>query len=520
VNAAVRLFRARLERRAAALAPDLRAELLRAWDKLRELKSETELARLIEAGRLEELLTPADIERAMTGFRSALRDGVESATRSFANTLPATARLVAFDVLAPQVVEGIRDLNTEVMKGLTEPMRETLRAYVENGIRDGLGPRQIARGLRDVIGLAPNQLKAVENFRRMLEEGDAEALTRALRDRRFDALLRKAVTGKLEPVGGWFGNSVVEDRNGVAKILYHGSTKTFEPGVSDIISRDIGFHAGSAEQASHPRFTGFAGGRVYPVYLKIENPLTMMDLGNWDADSVMRELFRLADKGDTPGLTRTVVSAIEQKRRALVDVLASSGKMTFEHGFGQFEQFKIIRGGLLDLGFDGIRYKNMEEGAGESWIAFTKEQVRSVFAGGKIQNPSGLSPAQIDRMTDAYRKRFVAFNAETNTRTAALDAQRLGQHLSWQQAVERGDIDGTTLTKRWSGTLDDRERDSHLEMEGETVPYDQPYSNGQMIPGDTEYNCRCVSIYETSGRVKPGAGAFGALQDLIGMVGR
>jgi hypothetical protein len=130
----------------------------------------------------------------------------------------------------------------------------------------------------------------------------------------------------------------------------------------------------------------------------------------------------------------------------------------------------------------------------------------------------GLTPEQIDRMTDAYRKRFLAFNAETNTRTAALDAQKLGQRLTWEQAVARGDVDGSRLTKRWSGTLDDRERDSHLAMEGETVPWDQPYSNGQMQPGDSEYNCRCVSIYETRGTVKPGAGAFGALENLLEMV--
>jgi len=43
--------------------------------------------------------------------------------------------------------------------------------------------------------------------------------------------------------------------------------------------------------------------------------------------------------------------------------------------------------------------------------------------------------------------------------------------------------------------MDSRERDSHIAMEGDTVPWDQLYSNGQMIPGDTEYNCRCVSIY-------------------------
>jgi hypothetical protein len=27
------------------------------------------------------------------------------------------------------------------------------------------------------------------------------------------------------------------------------------------------------------------------------------------------------------------------------------------------------------------------------------------------------------------------------------------------------------------------------------VPADQPYSNGQMVPGEDEYNCRCISAF-------------------------
>jgi uncharacterized protein with gpF-like domain len=121
----------------------------------------------------------------------------------------------------------------------------------------------------------------------------------------------------------------------------------------------------------------------------------------------------------------------------------------------------------------------------------------------------GMPGPRAEKALDTYRRRLIAQNAETNARTAALDAQKLGQHLSWQQRVEAGEVDGAKLTKRWSGTLDDRERDSHLIMEGETVPWDQPYSNGQMQPGDGEFNCRCVSAYTTAATPKTGAGAKG-----------
>lgn len=108
-----------------------------------------------------------------------------------------------------------------------------------------------------------------------------------------------------------------------------------------------------------------------------------------------------------------------------------------------------------------------------------------------------VEAGRIERMVATYERRRIAQNAETISRTTALDAMKLGQKLSMDHAVAIGVYDSDQLTKTWVGVLDDRERDSHVEMEGETVPYDEPYSNGQMVPGDDEYNCRCISRYST-----------------------
>jgi SPP1 gp7 family putative phage head morphogenesis protein len=50
-----------------------------------------------------------------------------------------------------------------------------------------------------------------------------------------------------------------------------------------------------------------------------------------------------------------------------------------------------------------------------------------------------------------------------------------------------------SFTKTWSGVLDDKERDEHLEMEGETVDIDAEFSNGLQYP--SEPNCRCSLLY-------------------------
>jgi SPP1 gp7 family putative phage head morphogenesis protein len=51
-----------------------------------------------------------------------------------------------------------------------------------------------------------------------------------------------------------------------------------------------------------------------------------------------------------------------------------------------------------------------------------------------------------------------------------------------------------SFTKTWSGVLDDRERDEHVALEGETVGIDDTFSNGLQYP--SEPNCRCTLLYE------------------------
>lgn len=107
-----------------------------------------------------------------------------------------------------------------------------------------------------------------------------------------------------------------------------------------------------------------------------------------------------------------------------------------------------------------------------------------------------LSEKQIATEIQRYTKRRIALNAETTARTATLDAFKLGQRLSWQAAIDSGVVPpGRQLMKQWIGVMDERERPEHVAMENETVPFDEPFSNGEMVPGESTYNCRCIARY-------------------------
>jgi SPP1 gp7 family putative phage head morphogenesis protein len=55
-----------------------------------------------------------------------------------------------------------------------------------------------------------------------------------------------------------------------------------------------------------------------------------------------------------------------------------------------------------------------------------------------------------------------------------------------------GEATGRSFLKTWFGVMDDRERDEHVALEGETVGIDENFSNGLQYP--SEPNCRCAAV--------------------------
>jgi phage terminase large subunit GpA-like protein len=108
----------------------------------------------------------------------------------------------------------------------------------------------------------------------------------------------------------------------------------------------------------------------------------------------------------------------------------------------------------------------------------------------------GLTTKQIDTMTNAYLRRMVSHNAETLSRTTVLESMKVGNRLAWEEAVDKGFVDGGRLMKRWSTVLDGRERPEHNAMNGKTAPFDGTYENGDSYAGEGDpWNCRCIDVF-------------------------
>lgn len=123
-------------------------------------------------------------------------------------------------------------------------------------------------------------------------------------------------------------------------------------------------------------------------------------------------------------------------------------------------------------------------------VKWERGQIQSVTMQGILQGES--IPKMSKRIAQTLGERNKA-NSIRYARTAVTGAENKGR-LDGMQKLEE---DGIVLHKQWSATGDDRTRQSHLDIDGESVPPEEEFSNGLMYPGDPAgdadevWNCRC-----------------------------
>lgn len=119
----------------------------------------------------------------------------------------------------------------------------------------------------------------------------------------------------------------------------------------------------------------------------------------------------------------------------------------------------------------------------------------------------GRPLSDIDRLriTGRYSDRLLALRGETIARTETLQALNAGRVEGIEQIIERGNISRDQAKMRWSATLDSRTRDSHENLNNQTVTVGQPFvtAGGARLryPGDTSLgapaseviSCRCYA---------------------------
>jgi len=134
----------------------------------------------------------------------------------------------------------------------------------------------------------------------------------------------------------------------------------------------------------------------------------------------------------------------------------------------------------------------------EKDYAWNRQKVENCITQGIIQGES------VDQIADRLARELKSTNMNKMrmfARTAMTGAQNAGRQKQMEDAEKRG----IHVKKQWIATLDDRTRDTHQRLDGQTVPVAEPFHVGTKTgeetiryPGDPNaqpalvYNCRCT----------------------------
>lgn len=110
-----------------------------------------------------------------------------------------------------------------------------------------------------------------------------------------------------------------------------------------------------------------------------------------------------------------------------------------------------------------------------------------------IKNGKPLTAPQVDKMVQAYQRRYIAHHANVVAHNTTLNAYRAGQHSSFQEAIDVGLVDESRAYKEWVTVGDDQVRPEHVVMNRQRVPVRLQFSNGRQYPD--EWGCRCIAMY-------------------------
>lgn len=163
-----------------------------------------ELGDEIDLKEIERLLINGDIEGALRYTVVVAERIGEASTVTFITSGQDTARFLSgldlgtimFSQINVRAVQAMQVNNLRLINEFTAEQRRATRLALLDGIARGLNPVDQARAFRDSVGLTERQQAAVINYRRLLT-GDAaeqrEALTRELRDRRYDRSVQRSI---------------------------------------------------------------------------------------------------------------------------------------------------------------------------------------------------------------------------------------------------------------------------------------------------------------------------------------
>lgn len=175
-----------------SVQPKFKRRFFEVVQSIKDARTLDQLEALIIAGQIDEALVAAELAALKLGNMwgdAFVLSGNETA-KVIGDSLEV---IVNFDQVNTRALSAMQQNQLRLVREFVAEQRRATRVALIDGIEKGINPRDMARAFRGSIGLTAKQQQFVINFRTELETLDRRALNRALRDRRFDRSILKAI---------------------------------------------------------------------------------------------------------------------------------------------------------------------------------------------------------------------------------------------------------------------------------------------------------------------------------------
>jgi len=191
----------RLLRQADQLSAKVRQAFLDAVNALGDQVDVEQIKSLLEQGRVDQAIRTVDAQLTSQGFTpvaQAITGAAVDAARQTARAVNALGEMnISFGLTNPQTVDFLRTYEMGLIRAMSQDALASVRGAIQAGVAAGRNPLDVARDVRQFIGLTEGQTRAVLNYRNALQQGSRDALSRGLRDRRFDSTVARAARGDI-----------------------------------------------------------------------------------------------------------------------------------------------------------------------------------------------------------------------------------------------------------------------------------------------------------------------------------
>jgi hypothetical protein len=155
-----------------SLESKLRKAFLAAVEQLRDSVSLAALVRALEQRATLQALGLISLKAFEADFKAVAESVIHSAVaQSGAAAAGLAPKLgLRFDITNPKVYGWIATRTGELVREVSDETRSAVSGIIDRGFREGRTVKQMARDIRQLVGLTSRQAQAVENYRKRLEK--------------------------------------------------------------------------------------------------------------------------------------------------------------------------------------------------------------------------------------------------------------------------------------------------------------------------------------------------------------